>query len=115
MFYCIYMCIGLCAGSFLLFGALIEFLFYSYRMPPRKEKATPKKKSKTQANPTSRQQAAARARAERATRAAQRAEVQESIHEVDQNFEDDAADAPAGMPTGVEPQMPGVEIGRAHV
>ena len=77
-------------------------------MPPRKEKAAPKKKATGQANPTSRQQAAARARAERATRAAQRAEAQESVHEVDQNFGDDAEDVPAGMPTGVEPPMPRV-------
>ena len=74
-------------------------------MPPRKEKATPKKKGKGRATPTPRQQAAARARA---TRAAQRAEAQESVHEVDQNFGNEAAGGPAGMPTRVEQQMLGV-------
>ena len=43
-FIALYMCIGLCAGSFLLFWTLIEFLFYFYRMPPRKEKAVPKER-----------------------------------------------------------------------
>ena len=68
-------------------------------MPPRKEKATPKKKGTRRAAPTPRQQAAARARA---TRAAQRAEAQESVHEVDQNFGNDAVDGPAGVPTRVD-------------
>ena len=79
-------------------------------MPPHKEKVAPKKKGKGRATPTPRQQAAARARAERATRAAQRAEAQESVHDVDQNFGDDAAGRPAGLPTRVGPQMPGVAL-----
>ena len=95
MFIALICALGYVRVAFLYLGTLIEFLFYLYRMPPRKEKAAPKKKSKGQANPTSRQQAAARARAEIATRAAQRAEAQESVHEVDQNFEDDAEDVPA--------------------
>ena len=102
-FIALYICIGLCAGSFLfIWGAYRNFLLF---LLPYKEKVAPKGKGKGRATPTPRQQASAHARA---TRAAQRAEAQESIHEVDQNFGNDAAGGPAGMPTRVEQQMPGV-------
>ena len=76
-------------------------------MPPRK-KATSKGQGASQRAPTTRQQAAAKAKADRVARAAQRAEAQESVHEVDQNFGDDAVDASIGVHARVDQNIPGV-------